>query len=95
MSEGIPKKHLSPEEFDEWFKSLTLYQKIAFKRRVSKSFIKEYANGLNDALDDFKDWLDEAKKEYPGVTKIFNAETRTVNITLPDAWFKKRFGDDE
>ena len=93
VTEGQLKKHATDEEFDSWFKSLSFYERIEMKKRHLKATKELYKDGYLNALEDFKEWIDEAKKDYPGVTKIFNTETRTVNITLPDEWFIKWFGD--
>jgi hypothetical protein len=80
-----------------------LKKKVWANSDVDTAEIKESVEYTADArkrhrtdiitIDNVFDILDEAKKEYPSVTEIFNFETHTINITFPDKWFKKWFGD--
>ena len=63
MSEGQLKKHATPEEFDAWFKSLSFYERIEMKKRHLKATKELYKDGYLNALEDFKEWIDEAKKD--------------------------------
>ena len=95
VNEGQLKKHATPEEFDSWFKSLSFYERIEMKKRHLKATKELYKDGYLNALEDFKEWIDEAKKAFPGCWwKVASeGDGYETSLDLIEDWFKKRFGD--